>query len=62
MYYPPHYIDQETSKGVSRGSWRNEATEYQGLASEHKVLIILQELQKKCEMISKIILTQNMEK
>ena len=31
MYFPPDYVDQETSRGLSPGSWRNEATEIQGL-------------------------------
>ena len=31
MYCPPDYVDQETSQGLSHGSWCNEATEIQGL-------------------------------
>ena len=31
MYCPPDYVDQETSQGLSPGSWCNEATEIQGL-------------------------------
>ena len=31
MYCSPNYFDQETSQGLSPGSWRNEATECQGL-------------------------------
>ena len=31
MYCPPDYVDHETSQGLSPGSWRNEATEIQGL-------------------------------
>ena len=31
MHSPPDYVDQETSQGLSSGSWRNEATEIQGL-------------------------------
>ena len=31
MYYPPDHVDQETSQGLSPGSWQNEATEIQGL-------------------------------
>ena len=31
MYCPPDYVDQKTSQGLSPESWRNEATEIQGL-------------------------------
>ena len=31
MYCSPDYVDQETSQGLSPGSWCNEATEIQGL-------------------------------
>ena len=31
MCSPSDYADQETSQGLSHGSWRNEATEIQGL-------------------------------
>ena len=31
MYCPPDYVHQETSHGLSPGSWRNEATKIQGL-------------------------------
>ena len=31
MCCPPDYVDQENSQGLSRGSWRNEATKIQGL-------------------------------
>ena len=32
-YCPPDYVDQETSQGLPPGSWRNEATEIQGLSN-----------------------------
>ena len=32
-YCTPDYVDQETSQGLSPGSWRNEATEIQGLSN-----------------------------
>ena len=31
MYCSPDYVDQETSQGLSPGSWREKATEIQGL-------------------------------
>ena len=31
MYCHPDYVDQETSQGLSHGSWCNEATEIQRL-------------------------------
>ena len=31
MYFPPDYVDQETSQGLYPGSWCNKATEIQGL-------------------------------
>ena len=31
LYCPPDFVDQETSQGLSPGSWCNEATESQQL-------------------------------
>ena len=31
MYCQPDYVDKKTSQGLSPGSWRNKATEIQGL-------------------------------
>ena len=61
MYCQPDYVDQKTSQGLSPGSWRNKATEIQGLihlraqGSNNSTRTA-----KKCKMIPKITSTQNM--
>ena len=31
VYFPPYYVDQEASQGLSAGSWRNGTIKIQGL-------------------------------
>ena len=59
MYYPPDYVDQEMSQGLSPGVIKPLKFR-DWLTWEHDVLITLLELQKKCKMITKITSTQNM--
>ena len=62
MYCPLDYVDQEMSGCLLVAGVMKPLKVKDWLASEHKVLIILQELQKKCEMISKITPIQKMVK